>query len=105
LYLMHHECVELRDHTPRDVLQDFYGADPEPLPPNAPVPRSIPIQSTAFVDADHAGCSRTGVLIYLNRAPLVWYSKKKNCVDPSTFGAQFIALKTGVKLIKGLGYK
>ena len=46
-----------------------------------------------------------GVLIYLNRAPIIWYSKKQNSVETSTFGSEFTALKTGIEMIKGLQYK
>jgi hypothetical protein len=63
-----------------------------------------------FVDADHAGDlmnrrSRTGVLLYLNRSPIVWHSKKQNSVETSAFGSEFVALKTGVELVKSLHYK
>jgi hypothetical protein len=82
----------------------------EEIPSNAPPPKGKPVQMTAFIDADHAGDmvtrrSRTGVLIFLNRAPILWYSKKQNSVETSTFGSEFIALKTGVEMIKGLRYK
>jgi hypothetical protein len=65
---------------------------------------------TVFIDADHAGDmmtrrSRTGVLVYLNRAPMIWHSKKQNSVETSTFGSEFIALKTRIDKIKGLRYK
>lgn len=65
---------------------------------------------TCFVDADHAGDlqtrrSRTGVLLYLNKAPIVWHSKKQNSVETSTFGSEFIALKTGIEIVKGMRYK
>jgi hypothetical protein len=64
----------------------------------------------AFVDSDHAGDlltrrSRTGVLIYLNRAPITWYSKKQNSIEASTFCSEFMALKTAAKLVSGLCYK
>jgi len=35
----------------------------------------------------------------------MWYSKRQNTVESSTFGSEFIALKTGVDLIEGLRYK
>ena len=36
-----------------------------------------------FIDSDHAGdklthCLRTGVLIFLNRALVTWFTKKQN---------------------------
>jgi hypothetical protein len=66
--------------------------------------------TTCFVDADHAGCqvtrrSHTGVLLYVNRTPVVWYSKRENMVEASTFGSEFIAMNTAVELIEGLRYK
>lgn len=64
----------------------------------------------AFVDSDHAGDlltrrSRTGVLVYFNRSPILWYSKKQNGIEPSTFGSEFMGLKTATDLVKGLRYK
>jgi hypothetical protein len=43
--------------------------------------------------------------MYLNRAPILWYSKKQNSVETSTFGSEFVALKTGMEMIKGMRYK
>ena len=102
--------VEFTDYVESDSWKDFYGDVKEDIPPNAPEPRGEPVQSTAFVDADHAGDlltrrSRTGVLIYLNRSPIVWYSKKQIGIETSAFGSEFIAMKTGVELVKGLRYK
>jgi hypothetical protein len=56
---------------------------------------------TCFVDADHAGYrvtrrSHTGVLIFVNRAPILWFSKRQNTVEASTFGSEFIVAKTAV---------
>jgi hypothetical protein len=41
--------------------------------------------------------SHTGYVVFLNRAPVVWYSKRQNTVETSTFSAEFIALKVIVK--------
>jgi hypothetical protein len=62
------------------------------------------------VDADHAGCletrrSHTGVIIYVNCAPVVWFSKRQNTVESSTFGSKYIALKTAINLVEALRYK
>jgi hypothetical protein len=63
-----------------------------------------------FDNADHAGnCitrrSQTGILIFLNRAPIIRYSKAQNTIESSTFGAEFVATKMAVELIEGLRYK
>jgi len=63
-----------------------------------------------FVDADHAGNrltrrSHTGILIYLNSAPIIWYSKAQSMVETSTFGSEFVAMKTAVEMFDALCYK
>ncbi len=62
------------------------------------------------MDASHASDkvtrrSQTGVLIFCNRAPVLWHSKRQNGVEVSTFGSEFVALKNAIELIKGLRYK
>jgi len=89
---------------------EFYPDAKEQVPPNAPELRGQTITMSCFVDADHAGCratrrSHSGVLIYINRAPIVWYSKRQNTVESSTFGSEFIAMKQAVDLVEGLRYK
>ena len=64
----------------------------------------------AFVDANHAGDLitrrlQTGILIYVNRALIIWYSKCQNSVETSMFGLEFTALKTGIEMIKGLCFE
>jgi hypothetical protein len=59
---------------------NFYPDATEFIPPNAPKPRGNPILISCFVDADHAGnrvtCrSHTGILIFCNRALIIWFSK------------------------------
>ena len=49
--------------------------------------------------------SQTGILIFLNQAPIIWYSKRQNTVETSTFGSKFITMKMAVEQIKSLQYK
>ena len=49
--------------------------------------------------------SRTGILIYVNIVPIVWYSKKQNSIETRSVGSELMTLKTGVKLLEGLVYK
>jgi hypothetical protein len=89
---------------------DFYGNVKEAIPPNAPKPRGNPVQMTAFVDANHAGNqvtrrSQSGILIYCNSAPIIWYSKAQATVETSTFGSEFVALRIATELIEALRYK
>ena len=89
---------------------DFYPDAKEEIPPNMPEPRGHSVQINCFVDADHAGDvvsrrSHTGIIIFVNRAPIIWYSKRQNTVETSTFGSEFIALRIATELIEGLRYK
>ena len=90
--------------------KDYYPDAKEPIPPNAPEPRGKSVTTTAFVDADHAGCqltrrSHTGVLIFVNRAPILWFSKRQATVESSTFGSEVLAMRQCIDMIEGLRYK
>jgi hypothetical protein len=89
---------------------DIYGPVQEELPPGMPIPLGNPVSIHCFVDADHAGNlatrrSHTGIIIFINMSPIIWYSKRQNTVESSTFGSEFVALRTAVELIIGLRYK
>merc|ERR1712115_148961 len=63
-----------------------------------------------LVDSDHAGDqvtrrSRTGFLVFLNNALIYWTSKKQTTTETSSFGSEFMALKTGTEYLRGLRYK
>ena len=70
--------------------QDFYRDVKEAIPPNMPEERGNFVTTSEFCDADLAGDritrrSMTGILIFLNRAPINWYSKKQATIKTSTF--------------------
>ena len=63
-----------------------------------------------WVDSDHTGDkmtrqSRTGYFIFLNTALIDWLSKKQATIECSVFGAEFVAMKTGVEALRGIRYK
>ena len=92
-----------------DWSEQYPGAK-EVIPPNMPEARGKSVTMTCFVDADHAGCketrrSHTGVIIYVNRAPILWWSKRQNTVETSTFGSEIVAMRIAIELIEGLRYK
>jgi len=62
------------------------------------------------VDADHASNrvtrrSHTGILILVNSAPIISFSKRQNTVESSSFGSEFIAMRIAVDLLQSLRYK
>lgn len=89
---------------------EYYPDATEAIPLDMPQPRGNSVCMSCFEDADHAGDtvtrrSHTGLIIFVNRAPILWYSKKQNTVETSTFGSEFIAMKQAVEIIEGLRYK
>ena len=94
----------------RKIMKTLYRDAKEEIPMNAPTPRGRSVQTNAHIDADHAGNkvtrkSQTGILIFCNMAPVIWYSKRQNTVETSTFGSEYIALRTGTEMIIALRYK
>jgi len=102
---------EFDEHRFKDIdWSEFYPDATKAIPPNHPEPRGNAVNTSTFVDADHAGCketrrSHTGILLFVNRALITWYSKRQNTVESSTYSSEFIALKTVIDLIKGMRYK
>ena len=97
-------------HTKREDFAEIYRDAEELMPHRMPRPRGSGITTTAYVDASHAANkktrrSHTGYVIFLNRAPIVWYSKRQQTVETSTFSAEFIALKTCLEAIEHLRFK
>ena len=65
---------------------DFYRGALEPLPGDAPESRGNAVSTHCFVDADYAGNrvtrrSQSGILLFVNRAHILWYSKRQNTVE------------------------
>jgi hypothetical protein len=106
---LHHNTRVVFDPTYPDVdmraffktdWKPMYGDVKEAISPKAPVKRGKAIVLHLFVDSDHAGehftrRSRTGFVIYLNMAPILWFSKRHPTVESSVFGYEFVAMKMG----------
>ena len=96
--------------TRRDEWKDFYRDAEEQLPINGPESLGNPVILSAYVDANHAGNmktrrSHTGILVYMNNAPILWYSKRQNTVESSSFGSEYIALRICTEMIETTRYK
>jgi hypothetical protein len=94
----------------QDWSHTVYGEVKEELPPGMPEPCGMGFRMRTFVDSDHAGesltrRSRTGFLVYLNSAPIHWWSKKQTSCETSTFGSEFVAMKQAAEYVRGLRYK
>ena len=86
-------------------LNSIYGDGGEELPPNMPEPLGKEVQITAMVDASHAGDkltfrSHTGIIVYMNNAPIEFFSKRQNTVETSTFGSELVAARIAMEKVK-----
>ena len=96
--------------TKREDFAEIYRDAEELLPHRMPMPRGQELEITAYVDASHAANkvtrrSHSGYVVFLNRAPVLWYSKRQNTVETSTFSAEFIALKVCLEAVEHLRFK
>jgi hypothetical protein len=87
--------------------KEFYREVQEELPPKMPKPLGQRVTISAFVDANHARNkvtrrSHTGIIIYLQKAQILWYSKRQNA---ATFGSEMVALQICKELIVVIHYK
>ena len=49
--------------------------------------------------------SHTGILIYVQNASIIWFSKRQNTVESSSFGSEFVALRMAKDMVVVLRYK
>ena len=90
--------------------KEFYGDVVEEVPADMPTPLGRPVRMTCFLDADHAGNlvtrrSHSGVIIFIQNAPISWYSRRQNTVETSSSGSEFVAMRIAKEMIVGLRYK
>lgn len=91
-------------------FKEFYREAEEEIPHRMPRARGKAVVTTAFVDASHAANKKTrrshsGHILFVNRAPVKWYSKRQNTVETSAFSSEFIAMKQCIEEIEHLRFK
>ena len=90
--------------------QDFdwtyfvYGDVHKILPDDMPKPlgKTVVTTTTMHANLNHClatGKSLSGCLHFVNKAPVVWYTKKQTTVETATYGSEFIAAKTETEQI------
>ena len=94
---------------PQDFVE-YYRDASESIPGDMSRPRGGTVTTTAFVDASFAANKKTrkshsGFLIFVNRAPIAWFSKRQSTVETSTFSAEFMAMKSCLNAIESLRVK
>jgi len=82
----------------------------EAIPSNAPEARGKSVTTSCFCDASHASDQMTrriwtGIVIFVNRAPILWISKAQPRVESSTYSSEIVAARIAVETVEGLHYK
>jgi hypothetical protein len=80
------------------------------FPDTMPEQHGWPVLTTHFVDDDDLArdviwqAILTGVLIFVNRALIIWFLNWQAAVESSTFGSKPIAMQQMIDLIEALHY-
>ena len=99
----------LPDHTQYNTIsydweKTFYSNAVELFPDDCHTPLGPPVKLTTYVDANlcHnilSGKSATGVLHFLNKTPIHYFSKKQPIVETATYGSEYMAARLAVEQI------
>ena len=47
----------------------------------------------------------TGFIIFINKTPIKWYTKRQNTIETSTFGAELVAARIATEYTMEMKYK
>ena len=85
---------------PTNQLKYQYQDTKDQFSPSHMLPKyqGVPVSTTSYVNSLHASnkitCrSHTRFIILPNVTPTIWYRKRQNKVEASTFSSEFIAMK------------
>ena len=110
-YLKHYPKFSIRFDTDEPDFSSYdrsiydwfpqYGDASEVLPPDMPTPKGKSVKTGGFFDSDHAGClqtrqSTTSSIMYVNKTPVQFYSKRQNTVESSAYGSEMVAGRIAV---------
>ena len=92
------------ENEPYDWERSVYKGAKETVAADAPRPLGKEVDTITFHDANlyHdliTGRSVTGILHFINRTPVDWFSKKQNTVETSTYGSEFVAARIAAEQI------
>jgi hypothetical protein len=88
----------------------IYEEIKEAVPIDSPTPLGKEVELRLYVDYDHAGekftrHSRTGVVICLNMAPIVWFSKAASYGGIECLWGRFFAMKNGIETVRWICFR
>ena len=113
---MKHGIIRIRTEEPDyseipvpeyDWAKSVYGNVSELIPTDAPTPYGKYVTTTHYVDANLMHClltgrSVTGILTFLNKTPIDWFSKKQSTVETATYSSEFVAARIAIERLMDL---
>jgi hypothetical protein len=104
-----HEEVFGYEPVKYDWMETVYGCEPMEEDDRAPPPKGKSVRCSSFVDANlmHdlvTGRSASGILEFLNRTPIDWFSKRQGQVESATYGSEFMVARQGTERLQDLIY-
>ena len=110
---MQHAAIRVRTDEPDfsalpdityDWSQSVYGNVKEVIPEDCLKPLGKHVTLSHYVDANLyydmlSGCLFTGILHFVNKCPIDWYSKKQGTVEAATFGSEANTARTAMEQI------
>ena len=113
---MRHAVIRVRTDDPDfsalpdityDWSQSVYGDVKEVIPEDCLKPLGKHVTLSHYVDANLcydmlSGCLVTGILHFVNKCPIDWYSKKQGIVEAATFGSEANTARTATEQIINL---
>lgn len=119
-YLKHHDKAAIRFNLdkPETYLlprvkhnwNELYGDIEEKLPEDRLEPKGKPLNITTYFDTDYAHDQETrrsvsGIIMYLNKTPVRWYSKRQNTVESSSYGSELVSARIATEQVIEMRYK
>ena len=89
---------------------EYYKNTSRNIPLNVLDNRCTSVVVSYFIDTDHAGCKFIrplfiSIFTFMNRAPILWFSKRWDIVKLFTFGLDYINMHQSIDGIVTLVYK
>eukprot|EP00957_Ditylum_brightwellii_P022526 1699701-Ditylum_brightwellii.AAC.1 len=85
-------------------MREHFPEAEESINDQLPKPFFDELTITVYIDSDHAydkltRRSITGLIIFVGRTPVLYQSKRQGAVETSTYGVEFLAMKTTVEKV------
>lgn len=92
-----------------EKLAEYYPKAKEEIDDKVPEPLLDELKITAYVDSDHAHDkisrrSMMGLIIFVGRIPVFYMAKRQGAIETSTYGTEFIVMKTAVEEVISMQY-